>query len=139
MNIRTGNRTDKKYILKMRPNAAQYFKGNSYFLVAEESDSILGFTVVFRGKIPAPVNANEALIDLIEVINENDRRKGIASAMVQKVIDIERVQSTYQIRAYCDINNIASHRLWHKNGFGIAPVKMQNGDICGSYVTCVLK
>ena len=138
MNIRIGDRADKKYIFKMRPNATSYFRGNSYFLIAQEADIILGCTVVFRNKIPAPVKADEAFINLIEVFEEKDRGKGIASAMVQKVIEIEQAENTYQIRAYCDINNVASHWLWLKNGFGISPVKMQNGNILGSYVTYVL-
>lgn len=138
MDIKIGNKADKKAILKIRPDAASYFKGSSYFLVAQEADRILGFAIVFRNKIPAPVKANEAFINLIEVFEEKDRGKGIASAMVQKVIETEQEENTYQIRAYCDINNIASHRLWLKNGFGISPVKMQNGDILGSYVTYVL-
>ena len=35
--------------------------------------------------------------------------------------------------------DIASQRLWLKNGFGISPVKDVNGQIPGSFVTYVCK
>ena len=133
---RIGNEQDTEQILGIRPYAAPVFAGNSYFLVAEE-DGILGFAAVFRRDIPAPVPAAEAFINVIEVFEERDRKKGIASGMVQKIMEIERAEKTYQIRAYCDVRNAASHRLWFKNGFGISPVTMQD-EVVGSFVTYVL-
>ena len=138
MNIRVGNEIDKEYILNIRPQAAGLFKGNSYFILAEE-EGILGFAVVFHRDIEAPVPANEAFINLIEVLNESNHKKGIASCLVQQIIETEEETNTYQIRAYCEINNIASHRLWLKNGFGISPVKEANGQIPGSFVTYVCR
>ncbi len=138
MNLRTGNNTDMEYILNIRPQAAAYFEGRSYFIVAEDG-GILGFSVVFHRDIEAPVPANEAFINLIEILDEHNHRKGIASRLVQKIIEIEEEKKTYQIRAYCEINNIASHRLWLKNGFGISPAKESNGRILGSFVTYVCK
>jgi len=44
----------------------------------------------------------------------------------------------YQVRAYCDIRNIPSHRLWLKNKFSISPVKMPDDTIAGSFVSYVL-
>ena len=137
MIIRYGTDTDKARILDLRPQAESLFGGNSYFLVAEETD-ILGFAIIFHHDIPAPVEAKEAFINLVEVLDEGNMRKGIASGMVQKILEIERAKDTYQVRAYCDIWNTASHRLWHKNGFGISPVKMPDGKILGSFVTYVL-
>ncbi len=138
MNLRTGNNTDMEYILNIRPQASVYFEGRSYFIVAEDG-GILGFAVVFHRDIEAPVPANEAFINLIEILDERNHRKGIASRLVQKIIEIEEEKKTYQIRAYCEINNIASHRLWLKNGFGISPAKESNGRILGSFVTYVCK
>lgn len=138
MHLRTGNNTDMEYILKLRPQAAAYFEGRSYFIVAED-EGILGFAVVFHRDIEAPVPANEAFINLIEILDKRNHRKGIASCLVQKIIEIEEEKKTYQIRAYCEINNIASHRLWLKNGFGISPAKESNGRILGSFVTYVCK
>ena len=138
MNIRIGNEIDKEYILNSRPQAASLFKGRSYFIIAED-EGILGFAVVFHRDIEAPVPVNEAFINLIEVLDESNHKKGIASCLVQKIIEMEEEKNTYQVRAYCEINNIASHRLWLKNGFGISPVKEANGQIPGSFVTYVCK
>lgn len=136
MTIRCGTEADKNQILSLRPQAESLFGGNSYFLVAEDAE-ILGFAVVFHRDIPAPIDAKEAFINLIEVLDEKNMRKGIASGLVQKVLETERLKDTYQVRAYCDIWNAASHRLWKKNGFGISPMKMPDGKILGSFVTYV--
>lgn len=132
------NEADKEYILSIRPQAAPLFEGRSYFVIAE-ADGILGYAVVFHRNIEAPVPADEAFINLIEVFEESNHKKGIASCLVQKIIEIEEAQKTYQLRAYCDINNVASHRLWLKNGFGISPAKESNGQILSSFVTYVCK
>jgi len=137
MNIRIGNEMDKQYILSIRPHAAGLFSEKGYFVVAEE-DAVLGCTTVISRDIEAPILVSEAFVNLIEVFDESDFRKGIASRMVNYVIQIEKAKGTYQVRAYCDIHNIASHKLWLKCGFGISPVKMMDGKICGSYVTYTL-
>lgn len=138
MNLRMGNKTDKEYILNIRTQAAPLFEGSSYFIIAED-EGILGFAVVFHRDIEAPVPANEAFINLIEILDETNHKKGIASCLVQKIVEMEEEKNTYQVRAYCEINNIASHRLWLKNGFGISPAKESNGRILGSFVTYVCK
>lgn len=137
MTIRYGTEADKSLIISQRPQAEPLFGGNSYFLVAEETEA-LGFAVVFHRDVPAPIEAREAFINVIEVFDESRMRKGIASQMVQKILEIERAAKTYQVRAYCDIQNAASHRLWHKNSFGISPMKDHDGKILGSFVTYVL-
>ncbi|MCH5270042.1 MAG: GNAT family N-acetyltransferase [Lachnospiraceae bacterium] len=138
MNLRVGNKSDKEYILNIRPQAAPLFEGRSYFIIAED-EGILGFAVVFHREIEAPVPANEAFINLIEILDENNHKKGIASCLVKKIIEMEEEKSTYQVRAYCEINNIASHRLWLKTGFEISSAKESNGQILGSFVTYVCK
>ena len=63
------------------------------------------------------------------------------SLHMKTVADLRRIakeEKVYQVRAYCDIGNISSHRLWLKNKFSISPVKMPNGSISGSFVSYVL-
>ena len=57
---------------------------------------------------------------------------------VIKVCKELRNENVYQVRAYCDIRNIPSHRLWLKNKFSISPVKMPDDTIAGSFVSYVL-
>ncbi len=136
MDIRIGEEADKKRIINLRPQAEAYFT-KDYFLVAEDED-ILGCATVFRRSIPAPISAVEAFIYLIDVFAEENRNRGIGSLMVQKILELEREKGTYQVRAYCDIKNTASHYLWLKNRFGISPDKLADGSIPGSFVTYVL-
>lgn len=137
MIIRSGTYDDKRKIFAKRPQAAGFFSDDGYFVVAEENGDIAGFAAVFGRKIPAPVEETEAFINLIEVFEEYQKR-GVASSLVRKIIETEKTKGTYQVRAYCEISNAASHALWRKNGFGLSPVKMQDGSILGSFVTLVL-
>ena len=137
MTVRMGTEADKAEIIGKRPRAEGYFSSDGYFIVAEENGLIVGFAAVFSRDIPAPVSGREAFINLIEVFEEYQKR-GAATMLVQEILKIERSSGAYQVRAYCDINNSASHALWRKNKFGIAPVKMPDGSILGSFVTYVL-
>ncbi len=137
MTVRMGTEADKRIIFAIRPQAEQFFSADGYFLAAEENGEIAGFASVFSRDIPAPVGEREAFINVIEVF-ENCQRRGFATMLVQEVLRFEKNKGTYQVRAYCDIGNAASHGLWRKNRFGISPVKMPDGSIAGSFVTYVL-
>lgn len=137
MTVRMGTEADKRIIFAIRPQAEQFFSADGYFLSAEENGEIAGFASVFSRDIPAPVGEREAFINVIEVF-ENCQRRGFATMLVQEVLRLEKNKGTYQVRAYCDIGNAASHGLWRKNRFGISPVKMPDGSIAGSFVTYVL-
>lgn len=138
MNIRIGLDTDKKFIISKYPHTKTVIGENGYLVIAEESENIVAFAWSFVQKIPAPIDRNEMFVNVIEILNQENYRKGIASELLQKLIKLAREQSLYQIRAYCDINNISSHKLWEKNNFTISPVKNQNGQILGSYITSLL-
>lgn len=137
MTVRMGTEADKNKIISKRPQAEGYFSDGGYFLVAEENGVTAGFAAVFLRDIPAPVSGKEAFINLIEVFEEY-QRKGVATMLVQEILKLEKGKGTYQVRAYCDIHNAASHALWRKNKFGISPVKMPDDSIAGSFVTYVL-
>lgn len=107
-------------------------------MVAREKNEILGFSWSFRRDIPIAVGKTEDFINVIEIFDDENRCKGIASLIVQKCIEVARENGSYQIRAYCDAYNIPSHMLWVKNGFSVSPVKMENNQIVGSYVAYVL-
>ncbi len=138
MNIMVGSTAEREWILRQYPYTKQVLGEGGVLLLAEEEGSIRGFLWCFAQPVPAPVDAKEWFINVIEVFDAADRCKGIASSLVQTCIQMARQQGADQVRAYCDISNTASHRLWHKNGFGISPVKMPDNQVVGSYVTYAL-
>ena len=102
----------------------------------QQENRVIGLVSVFRREIPAPLGGLwEDFINVIEVFEERDRRQGTASALVQAVLAAARGKGSIQVRAYCDIRNEASHRLWLKNGFGINPATQSDGSIAGSFVS----
>ncbi len=137
MTIRVGSEQERAWIRQQYPYTQQVLREGGTLLLAVEEEKILGISWSFTRQIPAPVERTEWFINLIEVFRQEDRCKGIASAMVQMCIDMARQQGAYQVRAYCDMGNVASHRLWRRNGFSICPVSM-DGQMVGSYVAYVL-
>ena len=137
--FRMGSESDKDRILVQYPYTKQVLNSGGYLIVAETEDEIIGFLWAFKRKIPAPVEQNELFINVIETFRADLRCRGIASEMIRELLLIAKEEKIYQIRAYCDIGNVPSHRLWLKNGFAISPVKLQDGTIPGSFVSLICK
>ena len=138
MFIRQGTDAEKQKLLTDYPNIKNVIRDGGYFIVAKIEDTVVGYLWAFKRKIPAPVEQDEIFINIIEVIYTNLRCQGVASKMISEIIEIAKEEKVYQIRAYCDIGNFPSHRLWLKNKFSISPVKMPDGSISGSFVSYVL-
>ena len=136
--IRLGTESEKEELLNQYPYVKNVMFDNGYFIVAKIEDNTIGFLWAFKRMIPAPVDRSEIFVNVVEVIHTDLRCQGIASKMLNEVIKIAKEEGAYQVRAYCDIGNVPSHRLWLKNKFSISPVKMQDGSIPGSFVTYVL-
>lgn len=136
--IRLGAKKDKNLLRTQHPQTAPVLGDGGYLIVAEDNDQIVGFLWAFKRKIPAPIEQEELFINVIEVFPEELRCQGLATRMLERLKEIAVAENVYQLRAYCDIRNIPSHRLWVKNGYGINPVTMADGTISGSYVSLVL-
>lgn len=135
MIVRIGNDKEKEYILSKYPYTSQVMNQGGNLIVTIDNDNIIGFSWSFVREIPITISKTEYFINVIEVFDEGKRCQGIGSLIVEKCIEIAKENGCYQVRAYCDANNVASHMLWVKNEFAISPVKMENGMIIGSYVT----
>ena len=138
MTIRLGTDAEKQELLTDYPNIKNVIRDGGYFIVAKIEDTVVGYLWAFKRKIPAPVEQDEIFINIIEVIYTNLRCQGVASKMISSIIEIAKEEKAYQVRAYCDIGNVPSHRLWLKNKFSISPVKMPDGSIAGSFVSYLL-
>jgi len=134
MIIRVGNGKEKELILSKYPYTAQVMHQGGNLIVAIDSNIIIGFAWSFRRDIPVAIGKTEDFINVIEVFDVEHRCKGIGSLIVKKCIDIARECESYQVRAYCDVNNVSSQMLWAKNGFTVSPVKLEDGQIVGAYV-----
>lgn len=126
-----------KNILDKYPYTSQVIGQGGILIIAFEDGNMLGFLWSFRRVIPTLIDEMEDFINVIEVFDGKNRCKGIGSLLVNKCIDIARDNGSYQIRAYCGASDISSHKLWSNNRFAVSPVKMEDGQIVGSYVTYV--
>lgn len=138
MNIRQANEQEIDDIIHMLPGIKPVLciDKDGYTLVAMDKGNIVALVSVFKREIPAPLyGKTEEFINVIDVIDTSYRNKGVGSALIDEVKKIALETGSMQVRAYCDINNEASHALWIKNNFGISPVKNSDGTILGSFVT----
>ena len=136
--IRLGAEKEKELLRTRHPQTVPVLGDGGYLIVAEGNDQIVGFLWAFKRKIPAPIEQEELFINVIEVFPEELRCQGLATQMLAEIKKIAIKESCYQLRAYCDICNVSSHRLWVKNGYGINPVALPDGNIVGSFVSLVL-
>lgn len=120
--IRVANYRDKRNIIKQYPHTKSYLKRKGILYIDEEDNEYRGFAFVQKRNVINEINKIEDLILVIEVFREKDRNKGIASNLVKKIIDNAQENGVYQIIAYYQKNNIASHKLWVKNQFSVIGV-----------------
>lgn len=138
MNIKQANERDIENLINKLPGIKSVLctGKDGYTLIAIDNNNLIAFVSVLKRQIPAPINGKtEDFINVIDVIDTSYRKKGVGSALIDKVKNIAYETGSMQVRAYCDINNEASHALWVKNDFGISPVKNTDGTILGSFVT----
>ena len=138
MNIRKADEQEIRSLLCKCPGVRHVLCSgeNDYTLIALENEEIIAFTSVFKREIPAPLKGKtEDFINVIDVIDIVNRQKSIGSTLINEVKKIAHESGSMQVRAYCEINNEASHALWVKNNFGVSPVKNADGIILGSFVT----
>ena len=136
--IRLGAEKDKELLRTQHPQTVPVLGDGGYLVVADENEQIVCFFWAFKRKIPAPIEQEELFINVIEVFPEELRCQGLATRMLERLKEIAAAEKVYQLRAYCDIRNVSSHRLWVKNGYGINPVALPDGNIVGSFVSWVL-
>ena len=136
--IRLGAEKEIELLRTRHSHTVPVLGDGGYLIVAEENDQIIGFLWAFKRKIPAPIEQEELFINVIEVFPEELRCQGLATRMLGEAKRIAINENCYQLRAYCDIRNVSSHRLWVKNGYGINPVALPDGNIVGSFVSLVL-
>ena len=133
--IRVASYRDTRNIVKQYPYTKPYLKRKGVLYIDEEDNEYRGFAFVQKRNVVNESNLTEYLILVIEVFQEKDRNKGIASNLVKKIIDNAKENSVYQIIAYYQKNNIASHKLWVKNRFSVIEVLTADSNSLGCIAT----
>ena len=94
----------------------------SFSLIALVSGIPVGLVSAHRRYLDDPLGwIEEAYIDILEV-NEAHRRSGIASALVEEVINWARQIGVAQVASWSLKPRIEALHLWHKLGFTFAKV-----------------
>ena len=114
MDIVLGTEMDKNQIIERFPHTNQVIGSEGILIIAKMDSEIIGFLWAFIRDIPIENNATEMFINVIEIFESQFWGKGIGSLMVHKCIETAQENSCYQVRAYFDICNTRSSRMWVK-------------------------
>ncbi len=138
VSVRVGSEEERAAIWERFPHTRAVLRDGGVLLTAFRGPEPVGFLWMFRRALHAPVHRNEWFINVVDVPDASDRLRGVGSALVREAAEIAREDGAYQISAYCDIANVASHMLWVKNGFAVSPAYGPDGAVCGSFAALVL-
>lgn len=123
---------EKRWIIGKYPHTRKFLNRKGLLYIATENESCIGFAFIQKRKMVNEPFLTEELILVIEVMREEWRRKGVASELIAKIKEDARARGRYQLIAYYQKENISSHKLWMKNGFGIAVERQaESGKITG--------
>lgn len=96
-----------------------------YSLAAIDNNEPIGFISVYPLYYPAPLQEYcDAYIDDIEV-DENYRRQGIATELINMTESWARDFGYRQIRAWSSDDKTEALSMWHKLEYGICPAIMR--------------
>jgi diaminobutyrate acetyltransferase len=96
----------------------EYFGGS--FFIAKENDEIIGFTFGFQSQ------EDEDIFFMWQIgVDKNQRRKGVASALVEKVIYYAQEHGCKKVHATVETKNNPSQRLFESKGFN--NISAENG------------
>lgn len=123
---------EKRWIIGQYPHTRKYLSRKGILYIATKDEICIGFALIQKRKLVNDPSLTEELILVIEVLQEEWRRKGVASELIAKIKEDAAARGRYQLIAYYQKENISSHKLWIKNGFGIAVERQaQSGEIVG--------
>ena len=93
--------------------------GSTIFVIEEENRIIATITVMIEQKIHNNCKKVAHIEDL--VVEEQSRKKGYASALIQKAITFGKEQNCYKIVLQTNANNVG---FYEKNGFQQKGIEM---------------
>lgn len=109
-------------------------------IVALQDNRLAGLISVYRKTLPHPLqNSFDWYIDILEVKGEY-RRKGIATRLIEMVIERARAEGIYQIRSWSSEDKREAIPMWKALGFGLCPAVThpKGQEIRGYFVAKVL-
>jgi ribosomal protein S18 acetylase RimI-like enzyme len=113
---------------------------DGFTIAAVHETRSVGLISVYWRDLPLPLAATvEAYIDFLEVALAY-RRRGIASHLVDLVIQRAAEHCAYQVRSWSSEDKIEAIRMWQHLGFGLCPASTFPGgrEIRGFFVAKVL-
>jgi GNAT superfamily N-acetyltransferase len=113
---------------------------DGFSIMALEGAILAGLISVYCKALPAPLlETFDWYIDILEV-QKDYRRRGIASHLIELVIQRAKEAGVYQIRSWSSEDKIEAIPMWKALGFGLCPATAypQGKEVKGYFVAKVL-
>jgi GNAT superfamily N-acetyltransferase len=113
---------------------------DGFTLAALVGDQLAGFLSVYWKHLPPPLQeAAEGYLDIIE-IQQDFRRRGVATRLVEQAEKLARERGAYQLRAWSSADKTVAIWMWKALGFSLCPaVTFPNGqEVRGFFAVKVL-
>lgn len=109
--------------------------GEGCYSLAALADGVpVGFISTFPLQLPQPLNMHcDAYIDDLEV-DEDYRRKGIASRLLAMTEEWARSYGYRQLRAWSSDGKSEAIPMWYALGYGVCPAVMRGESVISEFV-----
>ncbi len=103
-------------------------KDGQYSLVLKEDDEIVACASVKRRSFKLPTVAwQDEFIFVIDVLEDEYKRKGYGTKLVEEIKRIGKENGSYQVSGMSSITNYNVQAFWIKLGFVNMPILTENG------------
>ncbi len=113
---------------------------DGFSIVATHGNRLVGLISVYRKALPPPLQgAFDWYIDILEVDQEY-RRKGLATHLIETVIERAKAERVYQVRSWSSEDKLEAIPMWKALGFALCPATTfpQAKEVKGYFVAKVL-
>jgi len=94
---------------------------NGFSILAMQENMIVGLISAYWKTLPAPLpETQEAYIDILEV-QEDFRRRGVATQLINLALERAKEKGVYQVRAWSSSDKTEAIPMWKALGFGLCP------------------
>lgn len=94
---------------------------DGFSILAMQENLLVGLISVYWKTLPAPLpETQEGYIDILEV-QEDFRRRGVATQLINLSLERAKERGVFQIRAWSSLDKTEAIPMWKALGFGLCP------------------
>jgi ribosomal protein S18 acetylase RimI-like enzyme len=94
---------------------------DGFSILVMQENLLVGLISIYWKTLPAPLlETQEGYIDILEV-QEDFRRRGVATQLINLSLERAKERGVFQIRAWSSLDKTEAIPMWKALGFGLCP------------------